>query len=304
MVRHHLLLPEVATRRDLSDEGTIRFVADRISTPRHAAADGRAGRGRLAGHRTGGVEHVEGRAVGRAGLAGRAPARRQPARATPSAATFPTPEQLARLAEGRRIIEGLDDQLLVIAPDRPGLFSRVAAALALNGLDVLSAAARTDEGMALETYRVESNFGPVIPWDRVIGDVEKALDGRLALEARLRERAHVYANRSQRRLAQRADGHLRQRPVRRGHRGRGPRARRGGGALPHHPGHRRSRPRHPLGQGADLRPRRASTPSTCRTATATRSPTPTTCTSWSGRSSPLSDGPVRIRRRSRPAGLE
>ena len=36
--------------------------------------------------------------------------------------------------------------------------------------------------MALETFRVESSFGPVIPWDRVIGDVEKALDGRLALE--------------------------------------------------------------------------------------------------------------------------
>ena len=113
------------------------------------------------------------------------------------AASFPTPEQLARLAEGRRIIEGLDDQLLVISPDRPGLFSRVAAALSLNGLDVLAAAARTDDGMALETYRVESNFGPIIPWDRVIADVEKALDGRLALEARLRERAHVYANRSQ-----------------------------------------------------------------------------------------------------------
>jgi [protein-PII] uridylyltransferase len=60
---------------------------------------------------------------------------------------------------------------------------------------VLAAAAHTDDhGMALETYRVESSLGPVIPWDRVIGDVERALDGRLALEARLRERAHVYAS--------------------------------------------------------------------------------------------------------------
>ena len=183
MVRHHLLLPEVATRRDLSDEGTIRFVADRISTARHVAAawarwsrpirwppDPRPGaRGRPSCwpswlHR---VAHL----FGGAGPGNAA------------AGTFPTPEQLARLAEGRRIIEGLDDQLLVIAPDRPGVFSRVAAALALNGLDVLSAAARTEAGMALETYRVESNFGPVIPWDRVIADVEKALDGRLALDA-------------------------------------------------------------------------------------------------------------------------
>ena len=32
MVRHHLLLPDVATRRDLSDEGTIRSVADRVGS--------------------------------------------------------------------------------------------------------------------------------------------------------------------------------------------------------------------------------------------------------------------------------
>jgi [protein-PII] uridylyltransferase len=195
MVRHHLLLPEVATRRDLSDEGTIRFVADRISNlamlrlmgalvEADSLATGPAAwstwKAELLAELASRVAHL----LGGAGSGDAV------------AATFPTPEQLARLAEGRRIIEGLDDQLLVISPDRPGLFSRVAAALALNGLDVLSAAARTDQEMALETYRVESNFGPVIPWDRVIADVEKALDGRLALDARLRERAHVYANRS------------------------------------------------------------------------------------------------------------
>ncbi len=193
MVRHHLLLPDVATRRDLSDEGTIRSVADRIGslamlrlmgalTEADSLATGPAAwstwKAELMAELVARVAHV---------LGG------DPANGV-AAASFPTPAQLARLAEGRRIIEGLDDQLLVIAPDRPGLFSRVAAALSLNGLDVLAAAARSDQGMALETYRVESNFGPVIPWDRVIGDVEKALDGRLALEARLRERAHVYAN--------------------------------------------------------------------------------------------------------------
>ena len=39
--------------------------------------------------------------------------------------------------------------------------------------------------MALEQFRVQSNFGSEIPWDRVIRDLEKALDGRLALAARL-----------------------------------------------------------------------------------------------------------------------
>ena len=41
-------------------------------------------------------------------------------------------------------IEGVDDRLTVIAPDRPGLFSRVAGVLALNGLDVLAAAAYSE----------------------------------------------------------------------------------------------------------------------------------------------------------------
>jgi [protein-PII] uridylyltransferase len=196
MVRHHLLLPEVATRRDLTDAGTIRFVADRLGslamlrlmgalTEADSIATGPSAwsswKAELLAELVARVAHV----LAGTGSAGG------------GAASFPTPGQLARLAEGRRIIEGLDDQLLVISPDRPGLFARVAAALSLNGLDVLAAAARTDDGMALETYRVESNFGPVIPWDRVIADVEKALDGRLALDARLRERAHVYANRSQ-----------------------------------------------------------------------------------------------------------
>jgi [protein-PII] uridylyltransferase len=192
MVRHHLLLPDVATRRDLTDHGTIRFVADRIGslamlrlmgalTEADSLATGPAAwstwKAELLAELVSRVAHE----LGGGGAPGE------------PAASFPTPEQLARVTEGRRIIEGLDDQLLVIAPDRPGLFSRVAAALSLNGLDVLAAAARTESGMAVEAFRVESNFGPVIRWDRVIGDVEKALDGRLALEARLRERAHVYA---------------------------------------------------------------------------------------------------------------
>ncbi len=51
MVRDHLLLPDVATRRDLSDEGTIRWVANRVGLDAVAAAARRADRGRLDRHR-------------------------------------------------------------------------------------------------------------------------------------------------------------------------------------------------------------------------------------------------------------
>ena len=196
MVRFHLLLPEVAVRRDLTDDGTIQRVADQVGSlaalrllAALTEADSRA---------TGPAAWSTWKAELLAELTARTATVLAGGELDEALATtaFPTPQQLERLGEGRRIIEGIDDQLLVIAPDRPGMFSRVAAVLALNGLDVLGASAYSnDEGMALESFRVESSFSPVIAWDRVIGDLEKALDGRLALEARLRERARVYARR-------------------------------------------------------------------------------------------------------------
>jgi [protein-PII] uridylyltransferase len=70
--------------------------------------------------------------------------------------------------------------------------------LALHGLGVLDAAVTGLDGMALEVLRVESTFGPTIAWEKVIDDLHKVLEGRLALQARLAERARVYGSRSPR----------------------------------------------------------------------------------------------------------
>ena len=196
MVRHHLLLPDVATRRDLSDDGTIRRVAElagTLSTLRlldalteaDSLATGPAAwsewKADLVGQLVSQAAHVIG-----GGEADEV-----------TGDGFPSPAQLALMAENRRILQGQDDYLTVIAPDQPGLFSRAAAVMALHGLDVLTAAAYSnDEGMALEVFRVHDNRGPIINWDRVIRDLEKALDGQLALEARLRDRAELYAHKS------------------------------------------------------------------------------------------------------------
>jgi len=192
MVAEHLLLPDIATRRDLSDDGTIRYVADRVGslevlhlldglTFADSTATGPAAWGswkeELVGVLVDRVSHV---------LAGG-----EVADAIDGG--FPTAHQRDLLAQRRRIIETSDDMLVVVSPDRPGLFSRVAGVLSLSGLTVLEAAAYSnDEGMALEQFRVRSGFGDQIPWERVVRDLERALDGRLALEARLAERSKAY----------------------------------------------------------------------------------------------------------------
>jgi [protein-PII] uridylyltransferase len=109
---------------------------------------------------------------------------------------FPDARQRSLVAEGRQVIEGDDDVLTVIAGDRPGLFSRVAGVLALHGLGVLGAGAwSSDDGGALAVFTVERPSTRPIDWTKVTNDLDRALAGRLALNARLEERARTYARR-------------------------------------------------------------------------------------------------------------
>ncbi len=191
MVRHHLLLPDVGTRRDLDDDGTIRSVATQVGsvetlellhalTEADSIATGPAAWGQW---KAGLVAQLVRRTahVLRGGDASEM-----------VEVPFPTAEHRALLAERRLIVQGDAGTLTIVAPDRPGLFSRVAGTLALNGVDVVDASAHTEMGMALEVFRVKSVFGDEPNWRRVRADVERALAGRLALRARLAERARTY----------------------------------------------------------------------------------------------------------------
>ena len=192
MVRHHLLLPDVATRRDLGDDATIERVAEQVGsvemlellaalTEADSIATGPAAWGDW---KAGLVAQLVSRTAHRLGGGDLDSA---------PAAPFPTSEQRALMAAGERVVQIDDDIVTVIAPDRPGVFSRVAGVLALNGLDVLEAAAASEHGMALSRFTVESSFGPAANWDRVRADLDRSLDGRLALSARLADRAKAYA---------------------------------------------------------------------------------------------------------------
>ncbi len=200
LVRHHLLLPDVASRRDLDDPVTIERVAetvvtvervrllaalteaDSLATGPSAWSPWKAGLVALLADRVQQVLSGDGELAPPSGGSG--------ARARTA---FPTPEQLAWLAQPGRHIEARGDVLTVVTVDRPGVFSRVAGVLALHGLDVIAASAQsTEAGRALAEFRVVDHVRDCVPWPRVLADLDLSLDGRLALSARLAERIRTY----------------------------------------------------------------------------------------------------------------
>jgi [protein-PII] uridylyltransferase len=86
--------------------------------------------------------------------------------------------------------------LTVVAPDRPGLLAKIAGTLALNGLNILSARAfTTEDGVALDLFVVEGLFDQEVDeegWRRVRTDLRKALEGRISLDHRVREKRRHY----------------------------------------------------------------------------------------------------------------
>ena len=190
LCRHHLLLADVATRRDIDDTAIIDGVAqavgsrevlellaalteaDSLATGPAAWSDWKAGLVRAlvsrVGHVLGGGEAHE------------------------VADEFPGAEQRALLAAGRQTVVAEADTLTVVTRDKPGLFSRVAGVMSLHGLGVLDASVATEGGWAIEVIRVESSFGPTFSWDKVVADLDLALAGRLAIRARLADRVRTY----------------------------------------------------------------------------------------------------------------
>jgi [protein-PII] uridylyltransferase len=187
MVRHHLLLPDVATRRDLSDDDVIKSVAtavgsvatlellaalteaDSLATGPSAWGTWKAG---LVGELVAQVAHVLG--------GGEV--------AEVTAGGFPGPEVRRMLAAGATVVSGDGDVLTVVVPDRPGIFARVAGTLALKAVAVRAADAVSAEGMAASQFRVDPG-AQTLDWVDLVAAVRLALDGRLALSARMAQRA-------------------------------------------------------------------------------------------------------------------
>jgi [protein-PII] uridylyltransferase len=192
MVRHHLLLPDVATRRDLADPATSQGVADAVGsadvlellhalTEADAAATGPAA---WSSWKAGLIEQLVSRTA--ALLAGSAP--------TEVPALTARQEEL--VATGVLAVDVDEDEVTVVAPDRPGLLSLSAGVLALHRLDVRSASAFSRGTTAVTVFRVSPRFGSPPDWSVVRDDLRHAVDGSLPLEEKLAAREAAYARRS------------------------------------------------------------------------------------------------------------
>ncbi|MPQ97276.1 [protein-PII] uridylyltransferase [Modestobacter sp. I12A-02628] len=200
MVRHHLLLPDIATHRDLDDPATIEGVVSAIGADPAllqllhalAQADGAA---------TSSSAWSPWKAHLVAALVGRVQARLGAA-AAPDPVLEPTTPQVTARAPGSdgtavQLTVGVEDvadgqQVSIGAPDRPGLLSICAGVLALNQLDVRAAKVTVDGGGAVLVFAVRPRFGRA-PVPEILADgLRAALEGTLPLAERLRQREADY----------------------------------------------------------------------------------------------------------------
>ncbi|WP_239405860.1 [protein-PII] uridylyltransferase [Frankia sp. Cj3] len=204
MVRHHLLLAEAATRRDIDDVTTIEAVARAAGSPRvlgllHALTEADS----LATGPTA-WSPWKARLVGE--LVSRTMAVYRGEQAPcPPALTERQRLLLAFADEYAVVVNPLPDdgmfEIVVVAPDRPGLLAATTGVLAVNRLDVRRASARACAGRALLQAAVSASSamagpgpGGEAPSPAILrGDLLRSLDGTLDLDARITMREQAYA---------------------------------------------------------------------------------------------------------------
>jgi len=192
LVRHHLLLPATATRRDIDDPATVDRVAETIGADSAvlqllhalAQADGAA---TSASAWSPWKAHLVAALVARvqAKLGGSSVSEPEPV-LTPT-----EPQVTGAVTVG---IEDVADgqQVTIGAPDRPGLLSVCAGVLALNQLDVRAAKMSVEGGHGTGVFAVRPRFGRA-PVPEILADgVRAALEGTLPLADRLRQREADY----------------------------------------------------------------------------------------------------------------
>lgn len=174
MVQHHLVLPEIATRRDLEDLATIEFVANKIQSSEllellHylTIADSKATseqtwsdwKARLVADL---VKRVEASFVGK---------ELPPNQGLENSFPFtPTGETKIEID-----ISGAQSDIYISTQDRVGLIADVAGALRVLRLDIKSAQFETGDGIALQHWQVIPLFGDAPETKKIVLELQIAI---------------------------------------------------------------------------------------------------------------------------------
>ncbi len=193
LVRLHLLLPDTATRRDLDDPATAERVAKEVGNRSMlellaalVEADSLAtGPSAWGSWKAGLVAELVERT--RRLLAGQ-----------PVAPAMPWITDDLRVVMDTVRTHGVpalsieDPTVTVVAPDHVGLLAEVTGVLALHGLNVRSAVAAGEDGVAVEQFTVEPARGRWPAAARLSDDLAAVMRGALSIEDQLARLAHTY----------------------------------------------------------------------------------------------------------------
>ena len=190
LVREHLLLSTVATRRDLDDPATISFVVEKLKDPEavlllHALSisDGEAtGRTAWSDWKAGLVSDLVDRTL--AAMSGVKP--------------LAEPELASRIAQDSEFAVLISPnegsfEIEIVARDRTGLLSVIAGVLSISRLDVRSARTRTINEQAVMKWIVTVDANATMPSQEKLTDLfMKGLQGELDIASKIDERINSY----------------------------------------------------------------------------------------------------------------
>ena len=195
LVREHLLLSAVATRRDLDDPATLKFVVDKIGDPELlqllqalSIADGEA---------TGHAAWSDWKAKLVSNLVEKCLSVMAGVKPVSQPDLIPNAELSAEIevtiAKSTENSEGLE--ISIIARDQSGLLSAVAGVMTISRLNVRSAKTRTTNDIAMMRWQVEPDANTEVPSaEKLVALLEKVLSGEIDLARKIEERIDNHRN--------------------------------------------------------------------------------------------------------------
>lgn len=197
MVRHHLLLPHTATRRDVEDEATVHRVVETLGGDAvllellYALAESDSiatGPGVWTDWKAALMADLVARC--RTAMAGEALPKQEPL----DPAHVAMAERVAASGKPDVLLEKQDHAAVVtvLAPDRPGVLSKAAGVLALNSLEVHAATLRSHGGATVDAFTVSPRFGSMPDASLLREQLSRAIEGSLPLADKLAAKERDY----------------------------------------------------------------------------------------------------------------